>query len=183
MTLLCAYISLYLSGLFSVGHWFESNEVVCRITNEGIYHGSCLGLCSNITARFFRLRFINIRMKNEISELERKYWNGMANNDYETVKNLTKFPCIVAGKQGVMSVDEPSYKKMFEQGVGRKMKIKSISDEQIEMGKDHALFAYLIELDYNGNAMKCACTSTWLKEGEKWLCAMHTESDLEKQEN
>lgn len=122
-------------------------------------------------------------MKNEISELERKYWNGMADNDYETVKNLTKFPCIVAGKQGVMSVDEPAYKKMFEQGGGRKMKVRSISDEQIEMGKDHALIAYLIELDYNGKAMKCACTSTWLKEGEQWLCAMHTESDIQKEEN
>jgi len=122
-------------------------------------------------------------MKNEIVELEKKYWDGMADHNYETVKGLTKFPCIVAGKQGVMSVDEPSYKKMFEQGSGRKMKVRSISDEQIEMGKDHALIAYLIELDYDGKVMKCACTSTWLKEDEQWLCAMHTESDLEKKEN
>lgn len=122
-------------------------------------------------------------MKNEISELERKYWNGMAAHDYETVRSLTKFPCIVAGKQGVMSVDEPGYKKMFEQGRGRNIAVKSISDEQIEMGTDHALIAYVIELDYNGTTMKCACTSTWLKEGEQWRCAMHTESDLEMKGN
>lgn len=122
-------------------------------------------------------------MKNEILELEKKYWAGMAGNDYETVKGLTKFPCIVAGKQGIMSVDEPSYKKMFEQGSGRKMRVVRISDEQIETGNDHALVAYLIELDYNGKSMKCACTSTWLKDGEKWLCAMHTETDLEQKKD
>lgn len=119
-------------------------------------------------------------MKNEILNLEKKYWDAMTSQDYETVKNLTRFPCIVAGKQGVMSVDEPSFKKMFEQGAGKKMKVRSISEEQIQTGEDHALLGYLIELDYDGNPMKCACTSTWLKEGGNWLCAMHTESDLEK---
>lgn len=121
-------------------------------------------------------------MKTEISKLERKYWDAMNNQDYETVKNLTKFPCIVAGKRGVMSVDEPAYKKMFEQGSGKKISVKNISDEQIETAEDHALIAYLIELDYNGNTMKCACTSTWIKEDQQWRCAMHTETDLENQE-
>jgi hypothetical protein len=45
------------------------------------------------------------------------------------------------------------------------------------------MIAYLIELDYDGKQMKCACTSTWVKEGGKWLCAMHTESDLESKGN
>lgn len=121
-------------------------------------------------------------MKTEISKLERKYWDAMNSQDYETVRDLTKFPCIVAGKRGVMSVDEPTYKKMFKQGAGKKISVKSISDEQVETAEDHALIAYLIELDYDGKAMKCACTSTWVKEGRQWRCAMHTETDLEKQE-
>lgn len=121
-------------------------------------------------------------MKYEIINLEKKYWDAMTNQDYETVKSLTKFPCIVAGKQGVMSVDEPTYQKMFEQGNGKRMKVKSISNEQTEIGTDHALIAYIVELDYDGKAMKCACSSTWLKENENWLCAMHTESDLEAKE-
>lgn len=119
-------------------------------------------------------------MKNEILDLEKKYWDAMFNKDYETVRKLTKFPCIVAGKQGVMSVDEPGFKKMFEQGGGTKMKVKSVSDEQVQTGADHAMIGYLIELDYDGKVMKCACTSTWIKENGSWACAMHTESDLEK---
>ena len=79
-----------------------------------------------------------------------------------------------------MSVDEPAYKQMFEQGSGRKMKVNGLSEEQIQAGTDHAMIAYLIELDYDGKSMKCACTSTWIKEGGQWFCAMHTESDLEE---
>ena len=119
-------------------------------------------------------------MNQDIMSLEKKYWDAVVNKDYETVRDMTKFPCIVAGKQGVMSVDEPSYKKMFEQHGDRKMTVKNISDEQIQTGADHAMIAYLIELDYNGNQMKCACTSTWIKDSQGWKCAMHTESDLEE---
>src|SRR5690606_10466650 len=119
-------------------------------------------------------------MKKEISKLERKYWDAMADHDYETVRDLTRFPCLVAGKRGVMSVDEPTYKTLFEQGGGKNMKVNSITDEQIETAEDHALIAYVIELDYNGQAMKCACTSTWAKEDGNWRCAMHTETDLEE---
>jgi len=55
-----------------------------------------------------------IAMKKEISKLERKYWDAMADHDYETVRDLTRFPCLVAGKRGVMSVDEPTYKTPVE---------------------------------------------------------------------
>ena len=81
-----------------------------------------------------------------------------------------------------MSVDEPAYRKMFEQGAGKKIKVNSISAEQIQAGEDHAMIAYLIELDYDGQVMTCACTSTWVKEDGSWLCAMHTESDLDKKQ-
>ncbi|WP_442795580.1 nuclear transport factor 2 family protein [Pelobium manganitolerans] len=118
-------------------------------------------------------------MKEEILNLEKKYWEAMAAHDYETVRSLTRFPCIVAGKHGVMSVDQPEYQKMFEQGKERKMKVGKISEEQIDTGEGYALIAYKIELDYNGKMMQCACTSTWLEIRGNWLCAMHTETDLE----
>lgn len=117
-------------------------------------------------------------MNNTVQELEKQYWDAMASKDYETVQQLTKFPCSVAGKQGVMSVDEPGFKKMFDQNINKKMTVKGISDEHTRVSEDHAMIAYLIELDYDGNVMKCACTSTWVKESGDWKCAMHTESDL-----
>jgi hypothetical protein len=107
----------------------------------------------------------------------------METRDFNTVKTLTHFPCIVAGKDGVRSVDEPSFKKMFDSGEGRQLKVLNISDAESEIiGEDNAIIGYLIELEYRVDGQKssgkCACTSTWVKENNNWICAMHTESDL-----
>jgi len=122
-------------------------------------------------------------MENQILELEKKYWKAMETRDFNTVKTLTHFPCIVAGKDGIRSVDEPSFKKMFDSGEGRQLKVLNISDAESEIiGEDNAIIGYLIELEYGVDGQKssgkCACTSTWVKENNNWICAMHTESDL-----
>lgn len=123
-------------------------------------------------------------MKKQILELEKKYWRAMEDGDFETVKSLTRFPCIVAGKDGVRAVDEASFKKMFDSGEGRKTKVLKISGNKTEMLNDSAVIAYLIELQWEMKGMKssakCACTSTWVKEAGEWVCAMHTESDLKE---
>jgi hypothetical protein len=124
-------------------------------------------------------------MENQILELEKKYWKAMETRDFDTVKTLTRFPCIVAGKDGVRSVDETSFKKMFDSGEGRELKVLNISAAESEIiGENSAIVAYLIELEYGAedqkSSGKCACTSTWVKENNNWVCAMHTESDLRK---
>ncbi|MES2628308.1 MAG: nuclear transport factor 2 family protein [Bacteroidota bacterium] len=120
-------------------------------------------------------------MEAQILELERKYWNGMENHDYEVVKNLTYFPCIVAGKNGVQRVEEPAFKKMFESGADNKMKVKSITGVESLVIGDTATIAYLLEVEMpeqKKEAMKCVCTSTWVKKNGEWTCALHTECDL-----
>jgi len=123
-------------------------------------------------------------MENQILELEKKYWNAMESRDFDTVKSLTHFPCIVAGKDGVRSVDEATFKKMFESGKDRQLKVLDISDAEIQIIGGSAIIAYLIELQYTMEGQqssgKCACSSTWVKDNENWICAMHTESDLKK---
>lgn len=106
----------------------------------------------------------------------------MENHDYETVKNLTKFPCIIAGRNGVQSVDQNKFKEMFESGNGDKIKVLNITDIQLQrIAENTGIIAYLIEFgiaDDNQKApVKCACTSTWIKENNNWVCAMHTETE------
>ena len=124
-------------------------------------------------------------METQIIELEKKYWQGMENHDYETVKNLTQFPCIIAGKNGVQSVNEANFKKMFESGDGNKIKVLSISDVEAQLiAENTAIIAYQIELgmtDDKQAPMKCACTSTWIKQNNNWVCALHTEAELSQQ--
>lgn len=123
-------------------------------------------------------------METEIFELEKKYWQGMENHEYETVKNLTYFPCLIAGKNGVHEVDEPNFKKMFESGEGDKIKVLNFSDVKSQLFSGaKGIIAYIIEfLDVKQNkSMKCACTSTLIKENNNWICALHTETELSAQ--
>lgn len=125
-------------------------------------------------------------METQIMELEKKYWQGMEDHDYETVKNLTHFPCIVAGKTGLQSVDEPTFKKMFESADGNKIKVLNISNVETQLlAENTAVTAYEIELEMpdgkQKGPLKCACTSTWIKENNNWVCALHTETELSQQ--
>ena len=123
-------------------------------------------------------------MENQILELEKKYWSAMESQDFNTVKSLTRFPCVIAGQDGVKSIDEASFKKMFESGKGKQLNVLNISNEEIQVMNDNAVIAYLIELEYNvdgqKSSVKCACASAWIKENNHWLCSLHTESQLKK---
>jgi len=107
----------------------------------------------------------------------------MENHNYETVNNLTHFPCIIAGKTGLQSVDEATFKKRFESAEGNKIKVLNISDIEAQLlAENTAITAYQIELemadDEQNSPTKCVCTSTWIKENNNWVCALHTETEL-----
>jgi len=50
-------------------------------------------------------------MEPQILKPEKECRQAMESRNVETVKALRRFPCIVAGKNGVPEVDEPSFKK------------------------------------------------------------------------
>ena len=111
----------------------------------------------------------------------------MESHDYDTVKSLTRFPCIVVGKNGVRSVDEVSFKAMFDSGAGSKLKVVRISGVETQrIGENSAIIAYLIDIGVKDNEQKppvqCACASTWITENGNWVCALHTESELAREE-
>lgn len=124
-------------------------------------------------------------MEGQIIELEKEYWHGVQNNDYETVQNLTFFPCIVAGKNGVQSISEADFKKMFDSGQTNKIKVLKIYDVKEKLiAENTAVIGYLLDFEIVDNSqkepIKAACTSTWIKGNNKWACVMHTETELEK---
>ncbi|MFC0780647.1 DUF4440 domain-containing protein [Flavobacterium sp. HJSW_4] len=124
-------------------------------------------------------------METQIIELEKKYWHGVENDDYETVKNLTMFPCVVAGKNGIQSINEEEFKKMFDSGQTNKIKVLNIYDVKEKLiSENTVVIGYLLDFtildDSQKTPIKCVCTSTWIKENNKWACVMHTETELEK---
>jgi hypothetical protein len=147
------------------------------------HYGCCHGMLLDIF--LVKLIIITIKrkiMEDQILELEKKYWSAMEAHDYQAVKNLTRFPCIVAGKDGVRSVDEAAFKKMFDSGAGVQWKALDISGQQVQNLNDHtAIIAYQLTVQKDEDTpMPCVCSSTWVKENENWVCAMHTECALER---
>jgi len=124
-------------------------------------------------------------METQIIELEKEYWQAMENRDFATIKRLTRFPCIVAGKNGIRQVDEATFKAMFDSSENMQLKVIEISSPEAQVIQEQTgIIAYPITVEYlvgdEKTIFNCVCTSTWVKEDDHWVCAMHTETELVK---
>lgn len=124
----------------------------------------------------------------EILHLEKQYWQAMQNSDLDKALSLTDFPCVVAGAHGAQSVDKESYKKMFESHKGV-IKDFSFNEDKFEVRQvtaDTVITAYELKSSFKkeGRVVESNAvdTSTWIRKGGKWLCVMHTETEIAKQE-
>ena len=52
----------------------------------------------------------------ELLDLEMQFWKSMKDKDVDTALRLTYEPCIVAGAQGVASIDKQTFAKMMATG-------------------------------------------------------------------
>ena len=117
----------------------------------------------------------------EILELERRYWQAMRDQDVRTAVALTEFPCLIAGASGVRSVDQDSYEKMM---TARSWKIHHFEIEdgaQVrQLTDDVAVIVYGVreEMTDEGKPVRLHAfdTSVWVRRGDGWRCAMHSES-------
>ncbi len=117
----------------------------------------------------------------EIYNLEKRYWQAMQDHDLKTAIELTKFPCIVASAHGSQTVDRASFEKMFNSD-RHHLKEFTIDKGRFlarEVSPGTFVTAYEVKSSFaeNGKSREINAidTSTWIKEGDKWICAMHTE--------
>jgi ketosteroid isomerase-like protein len=125
---------------------------------------------------------------NEILGLEKKFWTAMQEQDLETAKSLTDFPCFVAGAHGVQSVDQSKFEEMFNAPT-EKIKKFQFDDSKAEVrqvGPDTVVIAYPVQStfgkDGSEKTMQAVDTSTWVRRNNKWLCVMHTETEVQNQQ-
>jgi len=113
-------------------------------------------------------------------ELETRYWQAMKDNDMETAMSLTDYPCLVAGPQGVASVDRKTYESMMQSSNHRVNEFE-IKDPKVRLlTEDVAVIAYQVheELTIDGkpHSLDASETSTWVRRDGRWVCAQHSES-------
>src|SRR5204863_4429962 len=55
-------------------------------------------------------------IKAELLKCERDYWQSIKDQNPEAARRLTDFPCIIAGAQGVATMDEKTFGAMMNGG-------------------------------------------------------------------
>jgi hypothetical protein len=123
-----------------------------------------------------------MKLDQEILDLEKQFWQSMIDKDAEAGVRLTADPCIVTGAQGVSRIDSKTFAKMVEHGTWI-LHDYEFSDVKVErVTDDVAVIAYKVRenltVDGKKLTMEAADASTWVRDGDGWKCALHTESVL-----
>lgn len=124
----------------------------------------------------------NTNIEQEIYGLEKRYWQAMKDNDTETILSLTDDPCIVTGAQGIMKFSKADFSKMINAPQDYKLQDFTFNDDYhvSVLNSNTAVIAYKVKesLDVEGKSIELdvAETSTWRRQGEHWVCSLHTET-------
>jgi len=123
---------------------------------------------------------MQMELAKELLDLETQFWNSMKNKDIDAALRLTYEPCIVAGAQGVSSIDKQTFAKLMATGAWT-LHDFDIHDVQVQqLNEEVAVIGYKVheELTVDGKpiTLDAADASTWVKKNGRWLCALHTES-------
>jgi len=120
-------------------------------------------------------------LKDEILILEKRYWQALKDKDVATVMSLTDDPCLIAGAQGVSRINHDEFENMMSSATYAIDRFQIMDDAEVELlSNEVAILAYRVQEDLNVDgkpiSLEAADSSTWVKRGGRWRCAMHTES-------
>jgi uncharacterized protein (TIGR02246 family) len=120
-------------------------------------------------------------IEDELLGLEKRYWQAIQEQDVDAALKLTDENCIVTGAQGVGAIDRQTLAAMMKATTYSLKRFELKPGAQVRLLRDDvALVAYQVheELIVEGKpvSLDAADSSTWVRRGGSWLCAMHTES-------
>ena len=124
-------------------------------------------------------------LKSELMTLENQYRDAMKAGDGKAMERLTADGSVLVGGQGVRTVRRNEIAGMAATSEFQLQKYK-VDDGTVtyrELAPGVAALAYRVEEDYlrggkpyASNSYNC---STWVKNGNSWECAVHTETMIE----
>ena len=118
-----------------------------------------------------------------IKKLETRFWQSMVDKDPETAMTMIADECLIAGPAGTMRIDPEKYAEMTREGQWTLKSFDFVDLEVVFPTDDVAVIAYKVHQtgDMKGEPMdlRCADTSTWVKQDGEWKCSAHTETILD----
>ena len=120
----------------------------------------------------------------EIEQLERQFWQTMVDKDPDAAMQLIAGDCLIAGPMGSMQIDPAKYAEMTKAGQWRLDSFDFSDVSVIFPNPDTGIIAYKVrqrgEMKGAPMDMECSDASTWVRDGEAWKCALHTETILKQ---
>lgn len=120
----------------------------------------------------------------EIKQLETNFWQAMVDKDAKGAAAMIADEALVTGSMGTMKIDPAKYEKMTEDGQWTLEKFAFSDVDVVFPADDVAVIAYQVhqtgEMKGERMNMHCADSSTWVRNGDGWKCALHTETILGK---
>lgn len=122
--------------------------------------------------------------KEEILNLEKKFWDCMRNHDIEGAMKLTSFPCLLSSSHGARLADENDFRNSFKQHEGWKMELTDFSNDNVIFIDDRtAAISYemtceMISRHDETKIVRAAAQSVWVKQDSDWKCVAHSESEM-----
>ncbi len=115
-----------------------------------------------------------------IVKLEKAFWQSMVDNDADKAMTMIADECLITGPMGTMRSDPADYRRMAEQGDWELDRFEFSDVEVIFPAEDTAIIAYKVHQTGTMKGQKmdlnCADSTTWVKDGRAWKCALHTET-------
>src|SRR5688572_19650267 len=116
----------------------------------------------------------------EIVDLERSFWQSMVDDDADAAGAMIADECLITGPMGTLRSDPEDYKRMAAQGDWELDRFEFSDVEVIFPVEGTAIIAYKVHQtgSMKGQKMdlKCADSTTWVRDGRDWKCALHTET-------
>jgi ketosteroid isomerase-like protein len=118
----------------------------------------------------------------DILSLEKKFWDAMKTKDAEAASAMMGDACVVAGAQGVASIDKATFARMTAEGKWTLQEYELRDVTVVSPAPDVAVIGYRVSeriiVDGRPMTLEAADTSVWCRRDGTWLCFLHTESVL-----
>lgn len=116
--------------------------------------------------------------------LEKQFWQSMVDEQTDVALKMLTEPSFMVSPHGAMKFDHATYKQMAEHG---SMVVKRYELGEMDttfVNDDTAILSYKVKqvISPRGKSEETeqhmSDTSTWVKVGDAWRCAMHTETPV-----
>ncbi len=117
-----------------------------------------------------------------VMDLERRYWEAVKHSDSALLEHLTAENFTLVMSEGVLKFDKHALATMLT-APGYRLMSYSLDEQNAQvrqLGEDVAVVSYQVMSDYERDGRYQQATSfnssTWVKNGGDWKCAVVTES-------